>query len=196
MNVGKRYLIGAVAVLFFIGVAVSYTVQHRRASTVMPTISLPTSTTLVLDDDKGSKEIQVYVGGAVTTPGVYRLLQGDRVHQALALAEPLPGADLRYLGMARELIDGESILVPDLQSIAAEQAPGLQAPGINAKTNINRATAAEMDAGLEGIGMGLAQRIVDYRVANGPFKKIEDIRKVGGIGEKRYEAIKDKISVY
>jgi competence protein ComEA len=196
VNVDRRYLIGLAVVLVFIAVAVSYAMQHRHASTLMPSVSLPDSTTLVISDDKGPKEIQVYVGGAVSTPGVYRLQQGDRVHQALALAGPLPGADLRYLGMARELIDGESILVPDLQAMAAEQGQGIAAPGINAKININRATAAELDAGLDGIGMGLAQRIVDYRVANGPFKKIEDIKKVGGIGEKRYEAIKDQISVY
>lgn len=196
MNVDRRYLVGLAVVLLFIVVAVSYVVQHRRASPLMPGISSPDSATLVLSDEKGSREIQVYVGGAVSTPGVYRLQQGDRVHQALALAGPLPGAELRYLGMARELIDGESILVPDLEAMAAEQGQGLPGPGNTAKININRATAAELDAGLDGIGLGLAQRIVDYRAANGPFKKIEDIKKVGGIGEKRYEAIKEQISVY
>ncbi len=125
------------------------------------------------------------------------MLEGDRVHQALSLAGPLPNADLRYLGMARELIDGESILVPEMQAgeaVQGEAGPALPA-GKN-KININRATTAELDAGLEGIGPGLAQQIVDYRNTNGPFKKIEDIRKVGGIGEKRFEAIKDSISVY
>jgi competence protein ComEA len=48
---------------------------------------------------------------------------------------------------------------------------------------------------LPGIGPVLAERIFEYRRQNGPFSSIEDIRRVSGIGEKRYEAIQDKITV-
>ena len=62
------------------------------------------------------------------------------------------------------------------------------------RININSASKSEL-MDLPGIGSVLSERIVDYRKSNGPFSKIEDLRKVSGIGSKRYEAIKDKITV-
>ncbi|MBN2232752.1 MAG: helix-hairpin-helix domain-containing protein [Deltaproteobacteria bacterium] len=62
------------------------------------------------------------------------------------------------------------------------------------KININTATVAEL-TGLKRIGPAYAQRIVEYREANGPFKKPEDIMKVKGIGPKTLAANADIISV-
>ena len=64
-----------------------------------------------------------------------------------------------------------------------------------AKVNINTASAEQLDEELEGIGPSLAQRIVSYRDANGPFTDIEQIKNVSGIGDKKFEAIKDDITV-
>ena len=66
--------------------------------------------------------------------------------------------------------------------------------GGDGKININIATQSEL-TDLPGIGSTLASRIVDYRRQHGDFQRIEDIRNVSGIGEKRYEAIEDKITV-
>ncbi|HCF49838.1 MAG TPA: competence protein ComEA [Syntrophomonas sp.] len=197
MNISRRHLLAGIVIFALLLLLGHYVLQRRQAPPPLPDIRQANLQGFEISDAETNQEIQVYVGGAVASAGVYRLLEGDRVHQALSLAGPLPNADLRYLGMARELIDGESILVPEMQAgeaVQGEAGPALPA-GKN-KININRATTAELDAGLEGIGPGLAQQIVDYRNTNGPFKKIEDIRKVGGIGEKRFEAIKDSISVY
>ena len=62
------------------------------------------------------------------------------------------------------------------------------------KVNINAATADQLTA-LPGIGPSYAQRIVEYREKNGPFKKVEDLLNVTGIGEKTFEKIKDRITV-
>jgi len=62
------------------------------------------------------------------------------------------------------------------------------------RININLASRSEL-MDLPGIGSVLSERIVEYRRLNGPFSKIEDLRNVSGIGEKRYETIKDKITV-
>jgi len=62
------------------------------------------------------------------------------------------------------------------------------------RININSASGTEL-MDLPGIGPALSSRIVDYRNANGPFSCIEDLRKVSGIGEKKFEAIKDKVTV-
>lgn len=69
-----------------------------------------------------------------------------------------------------------------------------QSPGPKAKVNINTASAAELGT-LPRIGPAIAQRIVDFRTKNGAFKRIEEIMKVQGIGEKVYEDIKDLITV-
>jgi len=154
--------------------------------------------------DKGI--ITVYVIGEVKRPGVYRLQEGDRVYQAVEMAGGnLKTADLEHVDMARKLVDGENIEInavgeiPDVVthvgvsqvSSAGNHASGIRSGGL---ININTATAAELDT-LDGIGPTLAQRIIDYRTANGPFTAVEDINNVSGIGDKKYEAIKNSITV-
>jgi competence protein ComEA len=62
------------------------------------------------------------------------------------------------------------------------------------KINLNRATCAELEI-LPGIGPTLGRRIVDYREAKGPFKRIEDIMQVRGIGPQTFEQMKDHLTV-
>ena len=77
---------------------------------------------------------------------------------------------------------------PAPAAAAAASAPAAE------KVNINAATADQLTA-LPGIGPSYAQRIVEYREKNGPFKKVEDLLNVTGIGEKTFEKIKDRITV-
>lgn len=140
--------------------------------------------------------IRVYVCGEVEHPGIYQLEPGSRLHQVLEMAVALEAAELRYLGMARELIDGETIVVPAVGDV--EIAKVTASSPVNAatsKVNINQASAEEIASKLSGIGPVLAQRIVDYRSAQGPFQNIEDLQEVSGIGDKRYNDIKDRICV-
>jgi comEA protein len=65
---------------------------------------------------------------------------------------------------------------------------------VASKININKATVEQLME-IKGIGESYAKRIVEYRDKNGPFKKIEDITQVQGIGEKTFEKIKDLITV-
>jgi len=84
---------------------------------------------------------------------------------------------------------------PDVQSV--EQAPvmpPLSSRDSDGRININTASRSEL-TDLPGIGSSLSERIVDYRNENGPFRSIEELRNVSGIGEKRYEAIMNKVTV-
>ena len=83
--------------------------------------------------------------------------------------------------------NGDSEVVPTPAQIGAPR-------GGDGRININLATRSEL-MDLPGIGNVLAGRIIDYRQENGPFSRIEDIRNVSGIGEKRFEAIRDRITV-
>jgi len=142
-------------------------------------------------------EVGVYVVGAVLNPGVYFLPQGSRVEDALeAAGGSTEEADLAWVNLAKRVYDEEQIYVPRL----GEENPPLPPPSgssggqAGGKININTASAAELET-LPGIGPVLAQRVVDYREANGPFAAIEDIKNVRGIGEATFEEIKELIFV-
>lgn len=142
----------------------------------------------------------VDVRGAVNKPGVYTLPLGSRVQDALTLAGDVTNnADTRTLNLARRLNDGEQIYVPIIGEATPTPLPvsgksAATATRIAGKININTATLAELDT-LPGIGPAIAQRIIDYRTQNGDFKKIEDVKKVRGIGDALFNQIKDLITV-
>jgi competence protein ComEA len=132
--------------------------------------------------------VRVDVTGEVASPGVYTLPPGSLVQDALAAAGgPTDDADLTRLNLAEPLIDGEQIIVP-----AQGQQPSAMPPG--SKLDINTATAEQLEA-LPQIGPVMATRIVDYRAEHGPFRTIEGIMDVSGIGPKTFEAIRDLITV-
>lgn len=140
--------------------------------------------------------IVVYVSGAVQAPGVYELPDGARVDEALkAAGGPTADADLARINLAKRLHDEEQVYVPRLGETNPPVPPaGATGGQTGGKVNINTATAAEFET-LPGIGPALAQRIVEYRQAHGPFARIEDLKKVSGIGDKMFERIKDLITV-
>ncbi len=152
----------------------------------------------VEDIDAGeTKELGVHIAGAVKKPGVYYLSLGSRVEDALRLAEPLAEADINTLNLARKLADGEKIYVPREGETVEQTTSGAlltEQGSVRQKININTATAAELDT-LPGIGPAIAQRIIDYRTEHGPFRTIADLQKVSGIGERRYEQIKDLVTI-
>lgn len=94
------------------------------------------------------------------------------------------------------VIETQTEAVTPSPASAAPEAEGAQAPegSTDGKININTATAAELDK-LDGVGDKIAQRIIDYREAHGPFEVPEDLMKVSGIGTKKFAAIKDAICV-
>jgi len=146
--------------------------------------------------------IKVDVRGAVNKPGIYALPAGSRVQDALEQAgDTLANAETRTLNLARKLADGEQVYVFAIGEATPTNAPVSAARGTptpakpsTGKINLNTATLAELDT-LPGIGPAIAQRIVDYRVANGNFQKIDDVKKVRGIGDAMFDQIKELITV-
>jgi competence protein ComEA len=115
----------------------------------------------------------IYIGGAVANPGIYSLKEGDTLQTLLSDAGIEPDADLSHI----------ELYVP---REGEEKSPQ--------KIDINRAEVWLLEA-LPGIGETRAQAIVDYRNKNGPFKRIEDLLKVSGIGAGTFDKIKDYITV-
>ena len=147
--------------------------------------------------------VYVHVLGEVARPGLYVLDDGARVAEVLAAAGgTLPTADLAAVNLARPLTDGEQIVVP---AIGAEPAGGVAGNGGGAGTagpgagaggliDLNTADVATLDQ-LPRIGPALAQRIVDWRTANGRFTSVDDLLGVSGIGEKMLAGIRDRVRV-
>ncbi|MBX9034741.1 ComEA family DNA-binding protein [Gordonibacter massiliensis (ex Traore et al. 2017)] len=137
--------------------------------------------------------MRVHVGGAVSAPGVYDLAEGARVLDAIEAAGGFAdGAARDALNLARAVSDGEQVVVPS-EADAAAAAQGSSA-AVGGKININTASAAELDA-LPGVGASTAEKIVADREANGPFKTAEDLKRVSGIGDKKFAALADAICV-
>jgi competence protein ComEA len=129
-----------------------------------------------------SPEICIYVEGEVVSTGVYTLEQGDIIADAVGAAGGFTvDADQGSVNLAATLRDGEQIHICKLGDIPQ-------------KININTAEAWLLES-LPGIGETLAQKIVDYRIANGYFQRIEDLKNVRDIGPVVFDKIKDKIAV-
>jgi competence protein ComEA len=139
--------------------------------------------------------IFVYVCGAVEAPGVYELEKGSRLYEAVELAGGMKdGADEAYLNMAREITDGEQIVVYTKAEVESLNEQAVIAAATAGLVNINTAGQNELTT-ISGIGESRAKAIIDYREKNGSFNSIEDIMKVDGIKEGLFSKIKDKITV-
>ena len=164
-------------------------------------------------DTAGSGQIVVDVDGAVAHPGLYKLPPDSRVQAALAAAGGLsPQADAHRINRAAKLHDGQKLYVlsqgESAPPLAASNGQGCEgqsctsADGADAGSdaegqglvNINTANATQLTQ-LPGIGPAIAQKIIDYRTANGPFTSVDDLTKVPGIGAAKLAQIKSHARV-
>jgi competence protein ComEA len=196
LSVRQRRLVAAVLLgLVVLVVAVR---QHQAnagsgTGTLPPARSSTASGVESIGSETASPEraagrlVVVDVAGAVRRPGLYRLLQGARVADAVARAGGLtPHADSTLINLAAPLADGEQVLV-SAQGGGAAAAAGGGAP--SAPVHLNSASADVLD-GLPGVGPVTAQKIVAYRQQHGPFTSLEGLDAIPGIGPARIESLK------
>ena len=158
-------------------------------------------------ENEGSKELViVHITGAVKTPGIVKLPEGARIEDAIDNAGGLTeDADISDVNLAYVLEDGIKIKIPTISEEKNEEiiinssGEGIVEKEIsnnseNKIININKANETDLQT-LPGIGASLAGRIVEYRNSNGKFNEIEDIKNVSGIGDSKYENIKNFICV-
>jgi len=151
-------------------------------------VSVPAQSEITEVEVKAA-EIFVHVVGEVQAPGIYQLNSGARLMDAVFAAGGLSKlADQSSVNLARELTDGEQVVV--FKTGEAPTATG--AISQVSRISLNQSSALELEQ-LPGVGPALAGRIVDWREANGGFKKKEDLLNISGIGDKLFAGIKDEV---
>ncbi|HEY8909887.1 MAG TPA: helix-hairpin-helix domain-containing protein [Desulfosporosinus sp.] len=182
---------------------------------------LPHGSNAYLQKTVTSREIIVYIAGAVEKPGLVHLSPDARLDDALKQVRPLAEANLESMNPAEKLKDGQKVSVPyktlpvtpgsaavgnAMNSGSVSSAGGsvpapiaspvaVSSPAqAGSKININTAGVAELDK-LSGVGPALAERILQYRAAHGPFARPEDLENVSGIGAKTYEKMASQVTV-
>ena len=191
-----------ILITLLVGIYLMVNKEAQVDTTMWEETSLTTTAEVATDATKERAETMIYVDikGAVKVPGIYQLKNQQRIWDALALAGGVSEeADTAQVNYAQKVKDQMIIYVPKKgepvpQSLETlqESAPAQQ--NQEEKINLNTATEAELQT-ISGIGAKKAQEIIRFRDEQGPFKTVEELKNVPGIGEKTVERLKDMLTV-
>ena len=158
--------------------------------------------------------IFVHIDGYVNNPGVYQIKENERTNVLIEKAGGLKnGYSIKNINLAAKLSDGDKVYIPSIEEekiLGNQNNNNVNTVGKhtnngnnlnnnvsitkNNKININTANVSELKQ-ITGIGESTANKIIDYRENVGKFKKIEDIKEVKGIGDSKFESLKNKITI-
>lgn len=199
-----RLGVGAAVVLVIVGIGVAVVAGTIGGGGAVQTVPEPTAVSVTsAPRTDAAASVLVHVLGAVRHPGVYELPEGSRVLDAVGAAGGFAkSADQGGVNLARKVVDGEQLAVPKKgeAAVAGGASGNTGATGVSgtpqsgAKLNLNTATEAELEQ-LPRIGPAMAQRIIDWRTANGGFTSVDDLRNVTGIGDKTFAQLADLVTV-
>ena len=211
--IGWRQLVGVgIAVIVLLGAGFGIATLRQQSRPVPIEIIPPAATegpppTAAPAPTATAGPLHVYVSRAVAHPAVYELPAGSLIDDAVRAAGGFAaGADTAAVNLAQPAADGMQVHVPvegvQATPLPISLPPGAEAPStsrmggitIDGLININTANQTELEM-LPGIGPSTATKIIAHREANGPFAAIELIMDVPGIGEGKFEAIRDLITV-
>lgn len=154
-------------------------------------------------------KIVIHITGAVQKTGILILQKGARIADAIdASGGPTESADLDEVNLAYVLQDGQKVYIPSKGNKAKLEGKAyitsesgnnvivqeVNEKGGNKKVNINTATQSELE-NLPGVGEAIASRIIEYRQQNGKFSKVEDLQNVKGIGDAKFNNMKEYVMV-
>ena len=171
---------------------------YASASSTSTVAGTPPSTLPVVT--VSSELLVVHVAGAVQLPGVYRLVAGSRVIDAIQAAGGVAAdANTDAINLAALLVDGERVYMPRIGEVApviassgSDGSGGSAAP--SGPVNVNTATADDLDS-LPGVGPSTAAAILSYRDQHGPFASVDDLGEVRGIGPAKLDALRGLVTV-
>ena len=188
----RGYIITSLVWVIILGLYVAYDRWPRPETIVIETPSAVPSATVGL--------IVIHVSGAVRNPGVYQLAPDARSQQAIEAAGGLlPDANPDGLNLAEHLADGQQVYVPRIgetppQPTASPKGTRAATPSAGILVDLNTATVEQLEA-LPCFGSTLAERIVAYRQANGPFRSLEEIDQIEGVGPACIEKVRNQLII-
>lgn len=148
--------------------------------------------------------IKIHITGQVKKSGIIELENGSRISDAIEKAGGITElANLDEVNLAYCLQDGQKLYIPSIEEKEIEYITEENGENIIEETNvssaskiinINKADVEDLET-IPGIGPSMAQKIINYRIENGDFKSVEDLKNVSGIGEKKFEGMREYISV-
>ena len=190
LTANGRALLGLAAVCACLLIVTAWALLRPRPTPPPAPLPAPAAAALPTPTPAG---IVVDVGGRVRRPGLVTLPLGSRVADAVkAAGGALRARDLMQVNLAAKVADGQLLLIglPD----GAGSDPAAAASGTAGPVNLNSATIDQLDA-LPGIGPVLAQRILDWRSANGGFTTVRDLDQVSGIGDAIFSELEPLVTV-
>ena len=201
----QKYLKAAIIGLLILAALFMFFFRTGEKQDQIPTSKSDSTVEDGIVSDTSTETIIVDVSGEVKTPSVIELPLDSRINDAIEAAGGLTkNADISQINRAAMLSDGEKVFIPT-KMISNDPSGGsgqdsnqrtddTQNTGSNAKVNINNASSEQLQE-VPGIGPVTANKIILFRTQNGLFRKLEDIKKVSGIGDKTFEKMKPYICI-
>ena len=214
----KQKIIFGIIIIFMVAIIIYY-IYSTLNNAEYDTEDISTNSSLAVNNTEiqnisieenvtEAEEILVHVSGCVKEEKIVSLPDGSRVNDAIEAAGGLTKeADLSNINLAYILEDGEKIYIPKKgEEIPENNSSSMLSPSTSvtssssssskntSKVNINKATEAELET-IPGIGPSTALKIINYRNENGKFKSIEDVKNISGIGDAKYEKMKNYITI-
>lgn len=197
----KQKIIGSVVILLVligflvVGILINKPKNHKLEEQDIFVDSMPSETMQKTEN----KMVTVYIQGEVKKPGVYSLSSGSILNDLVKAAGGFTekAAPDTKLNLAKKLKDEDYVFVPEKSEEISNNSNSAAVSSNNKeskKININTASAAELDT-LPGIGPTTAQKIIDYREKNGQYTSIDDLKKIGGVGDKTLDKFRDNIDI-
>ena len=211
-NLTKKQKIIVIAIAGIVAIGIMYFIYNKNQVKEDINIENEILVNNVSTNENNTNDdiVIIHITGSVKNPGIVKLKEGSRIEDAIEAAGGLTeNADITKVNLAYVVEDGTKIKIPS----ASEEDIGdediidsksgdniiieentISSNNSKQTININKATEKEFET-LPGIGPSLASKIIEYRNQNGKFGSIEDIKNVNGIGDNKYEKIKDLITV-
>ena len=203
----KPIIIGALVLIVMLIVIIVYIGMQTKEYTNYEQLEISSETENEVQEETPTvtTTIKVHKAGSVVTEGIVELEEGARIADAIQSAGGTTAdANMQNINLAYKLQDGQKIYIPNVNE---DETAIIENGGIventevsggtansSGKININTATQTELEL-ITGIGPSTATKIIEYRTENGKFQTIEDIKNVPGIGDSKYESMKEQITV-
>ncbi len=194
-----RYIIWFLIVLAIVGGCAYAYAKYKSnipSEQIADQIESPDAQSDLVEVKDNKPQVMVHVAGSVTKPDVVVLEEGARVKDAIEAAGGLlEQADIRSINLAAEVTDGSKIYIPKLgeQDSLETNTTKQESSKADSKVNINTASKDELMK-LPGVGESTAEAILEER-KKGKFKSIQDLKRISGIGDKKFEKLQSHIRV-